>query len=97
MMELAYQDITNLDADDVYAYHAPEDSLDVHVHGDDGNWHRRAVGGQSMACGKPIPRGALLRYERYFKPLCPVCFTDFERTQATPHPDTQSDNHDVEK
>lgn len=86
---LAYLDIANLSADDVYAYHAPEESLDVHVHGDDGYWHRKAVGGEVQACnGVKIHHGAARRYERYEKPLCPNgCFTPYELALAVDHPD----------
>lgn len=64
----------------------------MHVRGDDGYWHRRAVGQLSTACGQHIELGAQIRHETYAGRLCPLCFTPFElaageRVNANARPD----------
>lgn len=52
----------------------------MHVRGDDGAWHRRAIGHATTACGKPIARlGQQLRHETYSGCLCDEgCFSNYE-------------------
>lgn len=64
---------------------APE-APDVHVKlTRTGAWHRKAIGGATTACGRPLG-GYAVREETYDGDLCPDCFTAFEIAK-TPAPE----------
>lgn len=64
----------------------PPEDLTVQVHGDDGAWHRRAIGGQSSACGAHVFFGRFqhaLRHESYEGHICREgCFSDYELAES---------------
>jgi hypothetical protein len=58
---------------------AVEEEAEMQVYGDDGHWHRRALGELVTACGEDIARGSQLRHNSYDGRLCTSgCFTRYE-------------------
>jgi hypothetical protein len=59
---------------------SPTEDLTVQIYGDDGAWHRKAIGGRDTACGIPVNLRLRQnhRSETYEGALCRNCFTIFE-------------------
>lgn len=56
------------------------EDLTLQIHGDDGCWHRKAIGGRDTACGIPINLRLRQnhRTESYEGNLCRNCYSIFE-------------------
>lgn len=63
-----------------------DEEIEMQTYGDDGAWHRRAIGEHMTACGDRIPLGATLRHNSYDGRLCSLCFTPFELAAGKPGP-----------
>jgi hypothetical protein len=84
MEALAYVDLRTATPDEIASLY--EEGMQVRLT-EDGPWHRCTIERHATACGqqvRPVPAmgwgAAALRRDEYSGPLCPDCFTPFERS-----------------